>query len=430
MQAGQRIHKYVLEQKLGEGGMAEVWRARHTELDKLVAIKRLSPRLSADPEFEQRFLMEGRRQARLRHPNIVPVIDCISEGSDKYLVMEYVEGESLEAALKRAGGPLPPQRAIYIAWEVAGALAHAHRQNLIHRDVKPANILLDREGRSYLADFGIALMLGDQRVTRGGVAVGTVHYMSPEQITRPRELDHRTDIYSFGCVLYEMITGRPPFIAEDGDTDFTVMAGHLEKAPCPPRNLNPATPEAVESVTLRCLAKSPDERFSSAEELAEALRQAWHATATQPAARATASAAPPAARSSARRWVYTIVLVLAGGIAAAGAFLWLSREAPPAAQTAPEATAVTPAPVAVTPVPAAEPARVVEPPKPQPLPPRPRPVTTTQPSAEELRLRACRAMGLTAEECAKKNQEEAARRRRACLALGLSEEECAQRFGK
>ncbi len=453
MQAGHRVDKYVLERKLGEGGMAEVWRAHHVELGKVVAIKCLSTRLTANPEFERRFLNEGRRQAGLRHPNIVPVIDFLAQGDDRFLVMDYVDGESLAARQKRLGGRLPLELVDSVGQDIALALDYAHQRGLVHRDVKPSNILLEESGKAYLTDFGIALAAGEERLTRTGTAVGTVHYMSPEQIARPREIGQRTDIYSFGCVLYEMLTGRPPFVAGEGDTEFSVMTGHLMQPPQPPRALNGEIPEAVEQVVLKCLAKEPGDRYGSGEELARALRRAFHPDVSTgqlpsmelPAGAATHWAAP--GRSGRNRlWPFVLagVLLAAGG---AAAWFWSrAPEPPPVVQQdvprvqPPEATAEVPPP---PPPPAsgqapsgdpvqraARPPGVFKPVKPSsaeplaPLPPVPQ-----EPSPAELRLRACRAMGLSEEDCLKRQREED-NRRRACLALGLSEEQCAERLKK
>jgi serine/threonine protein kinase len=272
MTPSHKIRDYVFEEKLGEGGMGAVYRARHTLLDKPVAIKILSDQLLTNTEFEERFLREARAQARLHHPNIVQVTDFFQEGGKYYLVMVLVEGESLEDRLKR-GKPLPLDEAQRISADVLAALDYAHQRGVIHRDVKSSNILIDREGRAYLADFGIVLMVGADRRTRTGSTIGTAYYMSPEQIRRPRAIDHRTDVYSFGCVLYEMLTGHTPFEKgdEEGDTDFVVKDGHVNRKPDPPRLKNRMLPAAIDAIVLKALNKNPDDRYSGCGEFARAL---------------------------------------------------------------------------------------------------------------------------------------------------------------
>src|SRR5262245_20016283 len=202
MQSGFIVRDYVLEEKIGEGGMGEVWRSRHQMLNKHVAIKVMAAHLLADPEFEARFLQEAQAQSRLHHPQIIGATDFFREQGRYNRVMPMIESYSLEDRLSQ--GPLSIQEVLRISADVLAALDYAHQQAVIHRDVKPSNILIDRDGHAFLTDFGIALLMGQERRTRTGVAIGTTHYMSPEQIRRPRSVDHRTDVYSFRCVLYEM----------------------------------------------------------------------------------------------------------------------------------------------------------------------------------------------------------------------------------
>ena len=272
MTPSRKIRDYVFEEKIGEGGMGAVYRARHALLDKPVAIKILSDQLMTSPEFEERFLREARAQARLHHPNIVQVTDFFQENGKYYLVMALVEGESLEQRLTR-GKPMPLDEAMRISADVLAALDYAHQRGLIHRDVKTSNILLDKEGRAYLADFGIVLMVGAERKTRTGSTIGTAFYMSPEQIRRPRSIDHRTDVYSFGCVLYEMLTGHTPFEKgdEEGDTDFVIKDGHVNRRPDPPRLKNRMLPRSIDSIVLKALNKNPDDRYSGCGEFARSL---------------------------------------------------------------------------------------------------------------------------------------------------------------
>ena len=286
MQEGQKIRDYVLEEKIGEGGMGEVWRARHAILDRQVAIKAMSRHLEADPEFGRRFLQEAQSQARLNHPRIVGVSDFFAEDGQYFLVMPLMSGRSLADRLHEIQSPLPVSDALVVARDVLEALDHAHQQGIIHRDVKPSNILLDRDGHAALTDFGIALSLGRSRVTLTRTSLGTPHYMSPEQIRSPKSVDHRTDVYSFGCVLYEMLTGRPPFAeaADAEDTDFAVKEAHVYKAPEPLRKWNPRVPAWLEAVVLRALAKNPDERFLGCGEFRRTLDEPDSAPPLVPAA--------------------------------------------------------------------------------------------------------------------------------------------------
>jgi eukaryotic-like serine/threonine-protein kinase len=226
MQSGQKVRDYLLEERIGVGGMGEVWRAIHTLLQRQVAIKAMDPHLAGDPEFEQRFVQEARAQAALRHPRILQVTDFFSEGGVYYLVMPLVEGVSLEKHLTQSRGPLALKEAVKIARDVLEGLDYAHKHGVIHRDVKPSNILLEESGHAYVLDFGIALMVGQGRRTRTGASLGTPHYMSPEQIQHPKTIDHRADVYSAGCVIYEMLAGRPPFHFLNEHEDSTFVRTH------------------------------------------------------------------------------------------------------------------------------------------------------------------------------------------------------------
>jgi len=273
-QQGERtVGQYVLTEKIGQGGMAEVWKARHRVLGTYVAIKFLIAGYASVPDIEKRFLDEGKRQAQLSHPNIVSAYDFLYEDGRSYLIMKLVEGQSLENRLYNLQGPMSLAEILPISGDVLRALDYAHSHQVIHRDIKPSNILIDHEGRAFVMDFGIALVLGQQRATRVGVAVGTPHFMSPEQIMGARVLDPRTDIYSYGCVLYEMLTGQLPFDVLEGQsgTDFVIQNMHLNQAPTPPRQLNPAIPEHIEKAVLRCLEKKAADRFDSCQDLLKAL---------------------------------------------------------------------------------------------------------------------------------------------------------------
>jgi serine/threonine-protein kinase len=269
MRAGQQVRDYVFEQRIGEGGMGEVWRAVHLGLRRMVAVKviREGP---AGSTFRDRFVREAQAMARLDHPHIVPIREFFASGGTGFLVMGLIQGKSLESR-----GRLPLDLALRIASQVLDALNFAHQQGVIHRDVKPSNILLDEHNHAYITDFGIALVAGTQRITRltrSGTAVGTPEYMSPEQITTPADIDHRTDVYSFGCVLYEMLTGQPPFGSRDlGTTEFELLQAHVTRTPLPLRKHNVDVDRHTESVVMRALAKDPDERFAGCGEMAQAL---------------------------------------------------------------------------------------------------------------------------------------------------------------
>jgi len=279
MQPGQQIREYVFEEEIGVGGMGAVWRARHSALPRTYAIKVMLEQLLRDlhadrrERNQERFVQEALVQAKLEHPLIVPIHDFFHEQGQYFIVMPLITGESLEERLAR--GQLPVEEALQISFDVLDALNYAHQQGVIHRDVKPSNILLDKQGRAHLTDFGIAILMGDRRKTSSGLAVGTPDYMSPEQIKRPRLVDHRTDVYSFGCVLYEMLTGRPPFESDDdeGDSEYSIKEQHVHTPPTPPRQFNPSLPPALEEIVLRALAKDRDQRFSGCGELAGELGQ-------------------------------------------------------------------------------------------------------------------------------------------------------------
>ncbi len=280
---GQAIGAYRLIAKLGEGGMAEVYKAYQPRLEREVALKFIRPELAADAEFRGRFEHEAQAIARLSHPNIVHVYDFGEEGTRYYLVMEYVPGQTLKGrleSLRAAGKTMDWDEACRIINQIAAALDYAHQQGIIHRDVKPANIMLTPDGRALLNDFGIAKMLGtSQALTQTGGTIGTPAYMSPEQIRGDKEqLGPTSDLYSLGIVLYEMLTGRVPFVA---DTPLAVLYKHLHDPIPLPRTLAPTLPEATERVLLKALAKDPTDRYPDGQSLTQAL-QASFSTPTLP----------------------------------------------------------------------------------------------------------------------------------------------------
>jgi hypothetical protein len=248
--------------------MGEVWLATHRVLGTQIAVKVLAPELTRDPRFRERFISEARVQARLSHPHIAHIQDFLEEGGRFAILMEWIPGGTVADVIDRARGPLSIEQTLRWAGQALEALDFAHRHGVVHRDVKPANLMLDGVGDIKVTDFGIAIALGAGRLTTTGKSVGTPQYMSPEQIMRPQSVDHRTDVYSMGVVLYEMLAGRVPF---DADTDYTLQRLHIEAPPPSLRNLNPLVPEWLESVVLQCLAKSPDDRFAGCASVAAAL---------------------------------------------------------------------------------------------------------------------------------------------------------------
>ncbi len=258
-------NRYRLGRILGRGGMCIVYQAWDTRLERNVAVKRLEPPLNEDPRTRARFDREGRALAQLSHPNLVTLIDRGSTENDDYLVFEYVEGNSLKESIRN--GPLPVAEAGHIAGQVAEGLAAAHQAGIIHRDVKPQNILIDRQGHAKVSDFGIATGADWTKVTRAGSIIGSARYMSPEQV-RSKPVDARSDIYSLGVVMYEMLAGRPPF---DGTSMPEIARQHLNSPPPPLSELRSDLPSGLEKVVLRCLEKLPQDRFASMDEVLGAL---------------------------------------------------------------------------------------------------------------------------------------------------------------
>ena len=260
MHSGERIRQYRLKAQLGQGGMGEVWFAWDETLDREVAIKVMRGSLIDSDEFRARFLSEARRQARLAHPNIPPVYDYFADAAQTCLVLQLINGKSLKALLE-SKAPLEVPVAIGIARDFLAALDYAHQCGVVHRDVKPSNILVSSDGVAHLIDFGVAIAVGEARLTKTGRFVGTFEYSSPEQVRTPQKVDHRTDVYSAGCVVYEMLTGRPPFLGADDGGEFEVQHAQVFDNPKPMRELRPSIPEGVDRVVQWSLEKDPADRL-------------------------------------------------------------------------------------------------------------------------------------------------------------------------
>jgi Tfp pilus assembly protein PilF/predicted Ser/Thr protein kinase len=266
---GESVGPYRITRQLGVGGMAMVWKAYHPALDRYVAIKVLHPSFKEDPQFTARFQREARIVAKLTHPHIVPIYDFSEHEGMSYLVMRYIEGRTLKAVLKE--GPVPLGKVMEILEPAGQALAYAHDQGVLHRDIKPSNFLISLEGEVFLTDFGLARMAEstDSTLSRDTL-IGTPQYISPEQ-ARGEKLDARTDIYSLGVVLFEMLAGTVPY---DADTPYAVIHDHIF-SPLPlPSQFNHDIPEGVEKVVLKALAKDRNDRFQDVREMVSALETA------------------------------------------------------------------------------------------------------------------------------------------------------------
>lgn len=267
--AGQNIGGCQLVRKLGEGAMGAVYQARHVGLDIPVAVKLMTPSLAkSDADAAERFVREARLAAKVKHQNIVEVLNVGQEGGIYFIVMELVEGGSLQDLLS-GEGRLPIPRAISLISNVCEGLEFAHANGVIHRDLKPANIMIDRQGIAKIADMGLAKKVGDDiGMTQTGMAMGTPLYLAPEQALDAKHADQRSDIYSLGCMFYEMVTGRVPF---EGDTLARIILAHAQ-APIPdPRSIDPALPVAVSNITMKMMAKTPAERYQSVREVLDTL---------------------------------------------------------------------------------------------------------------------------------------------------------------
>lgn len=340
MQPGERLGHYEILEKIGEGGMGAVWKARDTRLGRLVALKALTANMLND-EGRRRFMQEARAASTLQHPNIVTLHDVGTHEGTDFLVMEYVAGETLDHRIQR-GGPLPPDELLRIGMAIASALSHAHGHGLIHRDLKPSNVMIAPDGTPKLLDFGLAKRMwqesatpDDETVTQAafteaGAIMGTISYMSPEQ-AQGKPLDPRSDIFSLGAVLYEMASGRRAF---EGPNKLSTLTAILRDEPRPLPELVKDTPAYLNRSVIRCLRKVPEERYPNADELRRDL-------ASSPAP----DVAAPEAQRTRPKWMFpaiAAVWVLVIGVAAA--LLWKSDPRPvtPKAVTPGKTITVTP----------------------------------------------------------------------------------------
>ena len=279
LQQGSDVGGYTLTRLLGEGGMGEVWLAHDERADRLVALKFIKSHLLSNPKTKMRFTNEAKTLGKLDHDRVVPLYAVVEEGEHLAFVLRFIDGGSLADRIETQY-PLPESFILSSSRDILGALGDAHSRGIIHRDMKPQNILIDRQDRSFLTDFGIAISESQERATQGAFAIGTPHYMSPEQIARPRELTignggHRTDIYSYGVVLFEMLTGQVPFGQDSGaEETFAIQQAHCVEPPPPLRTLNPNVSPALEAVVLHCLEKEPNKRPQTCAELLGEIEEA------------------------------------------------------------------------------------------------------------------------------------------------------------
>ena len=283
---GQKLGSYELVEAIGQGGMARVYKGYHADLNRYAAIKVIVWGLSEDQEYTTRFRREAQAIAALRHPNIVTIYDFGGYDNGYFLAMEYIEGSDLEAVIAR-GERLPPQKIRAILSDIAGALDYTHSHNVIHRDIKPSNIMLTQDDQAILTDFGLVMLPNTIGNTTLGTSFGTPYYMAPEQATSSAAAVPGSDIYSLGAILFELITGTPPYVS---DSPLGVALKHVSDPIPNVQDFAPETPDAVRVVVERALAKAPEDRFASASDMVVALEQAWHNTKAVP----TAIIQPPA----------------------------------------------------------------------------------------------------------------------------------------
>jgi len=353
---GTSFGRYQLIELLGRGGMGEVWRAHDTQIDRVVALKMLLPHYAEDPEFDRRFRREARAAARLDDPHVVPIYDVGEIDGRLYVTMRLIVGQDLQTVLN--GGPLAPARAVHVVEQIASALHSAHRTGLVHRDVKPSNILLAQNDFAYLIDFGIARATGDTALTSANTTIGTWAYMAPERF-QAGEIQPSSDVYALACVLFQCLTGVVPY---PGDTLEQVAVGHMVTPPPRPSQDHDTVPLAMDQVIATGLAKQPADRYASTIDLAAAAHRAIGSPAdqahtptvmgpadaahTQPWRSSSEAPTTPAHRSGRRRGMLigalvAVVVLIAGGVFAA---VTLTKSGDPGPTAAPSASSGTAAP--------------------------------------------------------------------------------------
>ena len=387
---GSRAGDYEVIEVLGAGGMGRVYKVRNVISDRVEAMKVLLPNLEGDPELADRFMREIKVQASLDHPNIAALHTALRVDNQLLMLMEYVEGITIEALLR--SGPVPLEKGVDYIAQVLSALSYAHARGIVHRDLKPANMIITPGGTVKLMDFGIAKMTADRKLTRTGVTVGSLYYMSPEQIKGALDLDPRSDLYSLGVSLYEIVTGARPF---QGDSEYSIMAAHLQQNPPPPIQVAPNLPPALSDLIVMSLEKDPARRFQTAEAFRAALlsilqppQSAAYATAAPGPAPLVSPAPPPALAAApkpvsaapsaqptaprSRRGLYVAlgalvtIAVLIGAATQIPRFRRASAENAPAGSDASSARGATQAP---SPAAASGPAVETQPPVPVPASP-------------------------------------------------------------
>ena len=326
--------RYEVEGRIGTGGMAEVWRGHDRVLNRTVAIKTLLPQFASDASFVDRFRREAQAAARLNHAGIVSVYDSGTDGNTPYIVMEFIEGRTLADYLG-SGKTIPPMEAAKIAQDIAESLAVAHAQGVIHRDIKPANVMVTRDGKVLVMDFGIArLISGPETAPQTSAVLGTASYLSPEQ-AQGQPVDARTDIYALGVVMYEMLTGRPPFT---GDSPMAIAYKQVNATPPAPSSANPDVPPELDAIVMRALSKNPANRYQTGKEFADDLERARTGgqvlatpllpaggEATQVISRPQQTSVLPPVQDepggSRKAWVGALLAILVMALLAAGAYL-------------------------------------------------------------------------------------------------------------
>ena len=267
---GLTILNYKIDSLIGKGGMGSVYLASHTQVNRKVAIKSLLPQFMANEEIKQRFKNEASTLAHLQHPNIVGLFDYVENEKGMFLVMEFVEGTPLDEFINNVTGPMPEKRAVSIMKEILTGFSYAHLKGIVHRDIKPGNIIISKNDSAKILDFGIARLMGDgnHNLTKTGTQMGTVFYMSPEQV-QGKKLDHRSDIYSLGITFYQMLTGINPY--SKLTTEYEVFSQIVKEELPAPKDVYPGVPDYLASVIKKAMEKNPDNRFQSCDEFIKAI---------------------------------------------------------------------------------------------------------------------------------------------------------------